>query len=495
MSQDPTVRRDSGADSANPPDAGGSDPAPAPTDTHDFRVGDLIGEKGRYQLLEILGHGAMGTVFLAKDHLAADEYDDPNPYVAIKFLSGEFATHPQARIALQREAKKARDLAHPNIVKVYHFAEHSNDPYMVMEYMRGKPLDDFLRERAGPIPYDEALPIVRDMSSGLAYIHRQKMVHCDFKPGNVFIAEDGTAKILDLGIARVSSQAKHDNTTRFDVGTLNALTPLYASPEMFERQAPDPRDDIYALGCMVYEFLAGTHPFGGSWSIQARSNGQTPARIEGLSARRWRALERALSLTREGRIASAVEFAEEFEAKRNPWKRRLVGVGLLSAAAAGVLGALLVQSDPDEAFVRELLESAGSQTLSVEDENQIRSWIEQGNAYIGFARDSFARSSAAAGNRDLRGGADNAEHAFRSVLALSPNEGAARGLVAIVEAYADGAEQLIARSSPTDALWLACQGYDIHPNNRRIRDLVEQLGADSVAKGEDVAGVCGAIGK
>ena len=187
MSQAATVRRTakgfkpggSQGDESPPTDVAVPS-APAPDrpddpDRQDFAPGDLIGERQRYELTAHLGRGSMGTVFLAKDKLE-EKYKERDPYVAIKFLDSEFASHPQARIALEREAKKAKNLAHPNIVKVFYFDEFRSIPYMVMEYIRGMPLDDFLHRYPEGMPFEEAWPIVRDIGQGLAYIHNQSFV-------------------------------------------------------------------------------------------------------------------------------------------------------------------------------------------------------------------------------------------------------------------------------------------------------------------------------
>ncbi len=479
MSQDATQRRT--ANTADEPRDGiGAEAARDASRPNPFAVGDVI--KGRYELIDLLGRGGMGAVFLAKDRLVKIS-------VAIKVLATDFASHPDAERTFRQEAQNAMALSDDNVVKVFHFDvdEARRSPYIVMEYMQGAPLDDVIQQYPEGRPFDEVWQIVRHIGSGLAYIHDHGLVHCDFKPGNVFLLEDGTAKLLDLGIARATSRARVADATIFDVGTLNAMAPAYASPEMFERQAPDPRDDVYALGCTVYELLTGRHPFDRVWSIRAHD--LVLERVPGLSDRRWRALEKTLALKRDERTASVAEFLEEFEAKPNVVPKRIAAVGVLSALVAGGLAFWLspIGQNPDEAYVRSLLEGAGSSPLDAGRDADIESWLAQGQDYVGFARDSFARSDAAGGHRDLRGAADNAEGAFRSVLALTPSDAAARGMLGIVEAYADGANQFAGVDRRT-ALFLACQGYQMHPNHLRLRSLFERLG---IADG-DISGACGA---
>ena len=480
MGQDATLRRTANP-ADEPRDRVGAATAPDTSHPDPFSVGDVI--KDRYELVDLLGRGGMGAVFLAKDRLVKTS-------VAIKVLTTDFASHPDADKTFRQEASKAQKLSHDNVVKVFHFDvdEARRSPYIIMEYMSGAPLDDVIAQHPEGRPFEAVWPIVRHMGLGLAYIHEHKLVHCDFKPGNLFMLEDGTVKLLDLGIARATSRARNADTTIFDVGTLNAMAPAYASPEMFEQQPADPRDDIYALGCTVYELLTGKHPFDRAWSIRAHD--LVLERVPGLSDRRWRALENTLALKRDKRTSTVSEFLEEFEAKPNVLARRLAAVGLLSALVAGGLAAWLspIGQDPDQAYLRSLLERAGTRQLEPDQEVNIESWLAQGQDYVGFARDSFAKLDAAGGHRDLRGGADNAEGAFLSVLALTSSETAARGMLQIVEAYAEGGAQFAA-SDPRTALSLACQGYEMHPNHLRLRTLIENLGVPDT----DVSGACSAL--
>lgn len=278
----------------------------------------------RFVLKEQLGTGGMGTVYRALD-LRRVEAEDRNPYVAVKILSLQFQAHPSSFIALQREAKKAQSLAHPNIVTVYDFDRDGATVYMTMEYLTGQSLREQIKAAgsAGMRP-QEAFPLIEGMAKALIYAHEKGIVHCDFKPANVLANERGEVKVIDFGIARAFKQAEDDvdlEATRFDPGSLRALTPTYASAEMLEDREPDPRDDIYALGCIAYEMLAGHHPFDGLTSIEARSRGLIPKRVPGLTARQWRALRAALALEREQRTPTVAQFVKPFLAsqRRLPW--------------------------------------------------------------------------------------------------------------------------------------------------------------------------------
>lgn len=273
-------------------------------------VGDTL--NGRFVLEECIGFGGMGTVYKALD-LRKLEASDRKPYIAIKVLNVQFRGHPKSLIALQREARKAQTLAHPNIVTVYDFDRDGSMVYLTMEYLTGKSLSQTLRMPGFTgMPYAQALHIVSGIAKALAYAHERGFVHCDLKPANVFLTDTGEVKVIDFGIARVFRKSEEDvEATVFDAGSLGGLTPAYASPEMLEHLVPDPRDDIYALACITYELLTGRHPFDRVSATQARSAGIRPQRPKNLGHRQWRALKAALSFERETRTPTVTRFLQE----------------------------------------------------------------------------------------------------------------------------------------------------------------------------------------
>ncbi len=292
--------------------------------------------KGRFVLEDILGIGGMGVVYKAKDLLKV-EAQDRDPYVAIKVLSEEFRTHPEAFISLQREAKKAQHIANQNTVKVYDFDRDGEVVFMTMEYMVGQPLDQMVKQyNATGLPRNDALNVLKGMCLALIHAHKEDIVHSDLKPGNVFVTENGTAKIFDFGIARAvqkidRSQGEQDRTV-FDAGNLGALTPAYASREMLLGQVPDVRDDIYALGCIAYEMLTGDHPFTRLPADEAYNKKLKPKRIQGIKKRYWKAIEAALAFERKDRIVSVQAFYNEITEKKKA--SGLLGVTLAVALAA-----------------------------------------------------------------------------------------------------------------------------------------------------------------
>jgi serine/threonine protein kinase len=272
-------------------------------------AGDTL--NGRFVLEECIGFGGMGTVYKALD-LRKLEASDRKPYIAIKVLNVQFRGHPKSLITLQREAKKAQALAHPNIVTVYDFDRDGSTVYLTMELLSGKPLSRILRapDFKG-LPAAEVWRIANGMGKALAYAHERGFVHCDLKPANVFLTEKGEVKVIDFGISRVFHKPEDDaDVTVFDPGSLGGLTPAYASAEMLERKEPDPRDDIYALACIAYELLTGKHPFDRVAATQARNAGMKPMRPKGIGFRQWQALKAALSFRRETRTASIAAFLD-----------------------------------------------------------------------------------------------------------------------------------------------------------------------------------------
>lgn len=271
--------------------------------------------KERFVLEEVLGTGGMGIVYRAKD-LLMEEAQDRDPYVAIKVLNEEFKTHPEAFISLQRESRKSQRIAHPNIVNVYDFDRDEDTVFMTMEYLDGDPLDELInRYQSTGLPTDYAWEIIQGMALALSHAHAERIIHSDFKPGNVFVTRKGQIKVFDFGIARAVAQVEHleDNPhdqTLFDAGNLGALTPAYASLEMLEGEEPDIRDDIYALGCVAYEILTGEHPYRKVPADEAERQGLKPARITQIKGAQWRAIEKAIAFRRENRMATVDEFMD-----------------------------------------------------------------------------------------------------------------------------------------------------------------------------------------
>ena len=295
--------------------------------------GDVL--SGRFELIKCVGAGGMSTVYQALDRRKLKS-DDGDPYVAVKILNRTFPPHQHWLDASQQEAQECQLLVHPNIVRVYDFYRDGSAVYMTMEYLRGELLTCRTRSAGFTgIPIGQALGIINAMGKALSFAHTCGIVHCDFKPANVFLTTAGEVKLIDFGIARMFSHAEGIGAdSGFEPKTLYAVTPAYASPDMLERREPDPRDDVYALACTTYELLTGVHPFYGMQATEAQDVGLKVVRRIGLSRRRWKALQRALAFDRAERTPSVTRFLEEL----NTGNRRIaVAAGIATVTvAAGV---------------------------------------------------------------------------------------------------------------------------------------------------------------
>jgi len=329
-----SVESDQSADSAQPEADCSEDEKSKHTDAPDTVGHGKKILKNRFVLEEHIATGGMGAIYKALD-LRKDELQDKNPFVAIKILNEDFKAHPDALISLQREAAKVQKLAHPNIVTVYDFDRDGDTVFMTMEFLDGKPLSDLIKESGSQaLPRDLAMRIIAGVSRGLVNAHSKGIIHADLKPSNVFLTNDGVVKLLDFGIARAvkSSGEESADKTLFNPQSLGALTPSYASMEMFNNEGePDPRDDIYGLACLSYELLSGRHPFKKLPSTTACAAKLKPDRIVGLSRKQWAVLSGSLAFERSARTPSVIEFLDKLVGKRSDrdaWKSKFVIPGL-----------------------------------------------------------------------------------------------------------------------------------------------------------------------
>jgi eukaryotic-like serine/threonine-protein kinase len=203
----------------------------------------------RYVLLDLIGQGGMGRVYLARDTRL-------NRRVALKILSPERMSNPRAIARFQREGRVGAQLQHENLVRIYDFGESLGRYYLVMEYIEGKTIGTLLSEQ-GPMPPSTAARLARQVALGLEHAHRKGLIHRDVNPYNILVTHDGTAKLADLGLA--IDLADHDHVTR-DGATVGTFD--YVAPEQARySHAADIRSDIYSLGCTLYHMLTGQVPF------------------------------------------------------------------------------------------------------------------------------------------------------------------------------------------------------------------------------------------
>ena len=340
----------------------GPAPAPSPGKTLLMPVENLAPGTtfaGRYQVIEELGRGGMGRVYKVLDREVGER-------IALKLLRGEVAAHEGTISRFREELRLARRIIHKNVCRMFDLGSSEGTYFITMEYVDGEDLKKFIR-RSGHLAVEKAVAIARQIGEGLAEAHRLGVVHRDMKPQNVMIDDEGNARIMDFGIAR-SVQAGGLTGPGMMIGT-----PDYMSPEQVEGLAADPRADIYALGVILYEMLAGRLPFEGDTPLSVAVKHKTeappdprtfnPSIPSGLAE----VILKCLDKDREKRYGSTIELLADLarigEEKARPrklpearkpatmktpaaarpsagfrWKKAVVPVALLAVAALGFAG-------------------------------------------------------------------------------------------------------------------------------------------------------------
>ncbi len=453
------------SDSSDPGEPPGAIAAPA--------VGMVLDD--RFELLEPLGEGGMGRVFKARDRLG----DPRDPYVAVKVINENIKQFAGADAALRRETDRARLVAHPNVVNVreFHIDERYGFAFMTMEYLRGQTLSKLLStDYKDGMPFDRAWPIIESIGRALANGHsctwedergiHTGIIHRDLKPANVFICHDGRVKVLDFGIARMMStpDAKRE-TTLFAKGFV-ILTIEYASLEMLNGNAPpDPRDDIYAFGCICYEVLTGQHPFARASAKNALASNLKPLRPASLDRQQWQTLRSALAFDRADRIPTVARFLLEFE--RRSWIKKYARF-LAAAIVAAFVGTaalayhyMIIGSDEMQEIVPPPVPLNARQQAALND-------------LIARAQDRLEDVDITADPERLRyvisDGLDNVDELTNDALEIQPGSQNARDIRATAAAlYAAKAGEILKRQGASEsALQLIEKGLQIRPHDRTL---------------------------
>lgn len=205
-----------------------------------------------YEILRKIGEGGMGQVFLGKNEAIGQ-------MVAIKMLHPRYADNPALRDRFRKEAMMLSGLNHPNIVQFLNFVENEEGVFLIMEYVEGIPLDEFIHKKNGLIVEQRAYPMVCELLDAFEYAHSRGIVHRDIKPGNILIDSGGHVKVLDFGIAQIMSDAGAADKPS-DVASGGGST-MYMSPEQVLSRQLDSRSDIYSLGVVIHEMLTGKTPY------------------------------------------------------------------------------------------------------------------------------------------------------------------------------------------------------------------------------------------
>jgi formylglycine-generating enzyme required for sulfatase activity len=299
-------------------------------------VGDVLLD--RYRLVALIGEGGMSRVFKATDS-GATTPASPDSFIAVKVLTRPINNEDHGSFAaFRKEVQKLRGLAHPNIARIFDCDRDGSIVFITMEYLAGPSLYAKLHGAAAGKPpsglgRDEAQYIILAIADALDYAHRNGVVHGDLKPGNVIVLNRGEIKVINfdmtLWVARPETDLERREASQRK--TSPAVTPSYASPQLMARQRPEPADDVYALACLAYELLTGTHPFDAGAGAQS-PNFPPPSRAQ-LSAPQYSALVHGLQPDKNNRTPTVRQFVAEFSAPERPsaWKpgpiARAIGVG------------------------------------------------------------------------------------------------------------------------------------------------------------------------
>lgn len=200
-----------------------------------------------YTIQEKIGEGSMGEVYLAVNASIGQK-------VAIKALHPRFGNNAALRKRFRNEAMMLHKLSHPNIVKFINYVENESGVYLIMDYVEGDTLEDYVLKKNGLIVEKKAYPIISQILAAFSYAHQRGIVHRDIKPSNIFIDNEGRVKVLDFGIAQIMNDAGEENLN-------GGGTPAYMSPEQVLEHTVDARSDIYSLGVVIQMILTGRPPF------------------------------------------------------------------------------------------------------------------------------------------------------------------------------------------------------------------------------------------
>ena len=220
------------------------------------RIASSLGRLGKYDVIEVVGHGGMGIVVRGLD-------PDLGRTVAIKVLNRTLAASATARRRFLREGKAAAAVSHPNVLTIHSVEEHRGTPFLVMEFVAGKSLKEYIAAR-GKLEPQETLRLGAQIAQGLAAAHAQGVIHRDVKPGNVMLHDGATrVRLTDFGLARVTFDLAELTSAGAAVGT-----PAYMAPEQVRGEQVDARADLFSLGCVFYAMLTGRSPFSGRTHVE-----------------------------------------------------------------------------------------------------------------------------------------------------------------------------------------------------------------------------------
>ena len=295
---------------ADAADSGSDDRTPS-----GFDLGEAVmpAQIGHYRLMQKLGEGGMGIVYLAEDEKTQQK-------VALKTPTRLLGREPRQLKRFFREGEAATRIQHPNVCPVLEVGEAGGKRFIAMKFLPGVPLSKWMAETDDEIPVEKALQIVQSIAKGLEAAHQAGIVHRDLKPGNIMMVDDQTPVIMDFGMARIDDE---DGSILTASGELLG-TPAYMAPEqvLAQRDKMGPGVDIYALGAIMYELLSGWPPFSGSVAtLLGTVVTDPPPRLQlhraTLDPRLNKICQRALEKDPDQRFASAADLSRAIDDYRN----------------------------------------------------------------------------------------------------------------------------------------------------------------------------------
>jgi serine/threonine-protein kinase Stk1 len=269
---------------------------------------------GRYQIERLLGVGGMGAVYRARD-LLREQFGEPQPWVALKTLSEDFAEYPDASALLYSEFALTARLSHRNLVRFYSFEV---DPacqraFITMELLKGNTLDHVLHQYPSGLPWSEAQRVAVSLLEALRYAHDQGVLHGDLKPSNLMLGDDDI-RLFDFGFGQ-AREGYLKGLPRLARSRFAAWTPRYAAPELLDGATLNAAADVYAVACVIYELCSGQHPFRRQSAKQAQAMELPLTAPADLPRTLWPALRAALEFDPAKRC-SLPDLLRAFRAQR-----------------------------------------------------------------------------------------------------------------------------------------------------------------------------------
>ena len=431
--------------------------------------------RDRFEIVELVYAAGMSQVYKAVDRLRRPE-GAVDIHVAIKTMRPSIVANDEARLSLEREASISQSLPHPNIINIFDFNDHDGQFFLVMEWLEGESVNALLRRTSGNgVDAGLAQTVITGTAIGVQHAHRNNVVHADINPSNIFITDTQEIKLLDFGVARITSTPEQSEEERF-----GWVTQTYASPEVLSGVPPVVEDDVFSLACVAYRLLAGKHPFGGTLSLIAKEKQLSVEPVPGLPAREWEILCRALSYERSDRPGSVDDFVtwgtrvagnDEFvdQAPRRPKPNQWTWLAALAAVVVLAGGFWLYQAGVLEEIMAPVERALPEEAVLADPA------ISTSEALVAAAMQALGDGQLVEPDEV------NARALFRAALVLEPqNAEALRGLRTISDDFVQQAQAALSGDELTEAYAALNVATETDPANPAI-GIVEQL---VMAKGD-----------